>query len=749
MASDLNQCNKQPSLEVVSTSLGSPLSGPYTSGEEVEFCYTVTGFENVSCNYLQGVLPFFGPGWSEESFDADGSPKNITQPLTTQGRTSFTTSNPVCEGDPAGTWNWYEEGVISYNLNSTNPMAYRFGDDIGAGWVFLNSFDPTCFEFDDACCTNPTADPNQSYGDDNYPVCGGGLSHTWNVCFSLTTRITSESSPDNDCMVGFKTFADGELGAFRSNSCSSDRVIYVNAGIQYRSEPTSQSTSDLIQLELCPQETYSLELDIDESVTRVFWVDDQGELFVADPGTEAITLTAPLSGEKVYEVYLSNGRVSEPIIVEISVNPDLDAVVEQSPEQVCAGEPVTLTAMMSDGSSLSSTTISWSEGSDTESIALTDWIDAYTVDLNNAGCSTTLRHEINSFPQSQISLEGSDIICQGEEASLKLNLSGTAPWTVVLTDAAGEMQTMEVTEATYTESFTPDSDLVFTIVSATDGNGCEAEVDGQFEVLVSDDPQIQTESEITKFCNQNVELQATAVDPASDYRYEWINTTGDLVGQGQSIEVIDVGQYTLVTTDINTGCQLSRNVQVLESPDELQIDLVNDTNISLSQGATVQLEVLVNLQQDEIATVIWNGADGLDCTDCLTPTARPTTDAIYSVEVTDIYGCSARLSVNINVTDQSRSLYIPTAFIPGSAQESMFCVLDNGQSGAVVSMEIYDRWGSRVFSAQNADLSSTEACWDGTSNGQVLEQGVYVYKVSVQYPDEDDSLVSGTITLLR
>ena len=319
----------------------------------------------------------------------------------------------------------------------------------------------------------------------------------------------------------------------------------------------------------------------------------------------------------------------------------------------------------------------------------------------------------------------------------------------MLSDAVGGTQSLNIDDASYTESFSPTSDLNFAIVSATDANGCLAEIDGQFDIVVSENPEVVTDMEVTKFCNQNVELVATALDPTSDYSYDWINTTGDLIGQGQFVEVVNSGEYTLVTTDINTGCQTSYPVNVLESADELQIDLVNDPNITLSQGEEVQLEVEVNIEDDEVDFIIWNGPVGLDCYDCLSPIARPSSDVTYLVEVTDIYGCTAQLTVNITVTGQAKSLYIPTAFQPGKLGESMFCVFDDGESDATISLEIYDRWGAKVFVAHNESLGSTSACWDGTSGGQLLEQGVYVYKVSVKYPEEAESLLSGSITLIR
>jgi len=117
-----NVCNTKPKLEIISTSEGSPTWGPYLPGEEIEVCYTIDGYENLGCNYLQAIVPILGNGWDPTSFDFDGQPKNITQSLVTQGHTNFTTSNPMCEGDPAGDWRWYREGKVQYKTKTRNNL---------------------------------------------------------------------------------------------------------------------------------------------------------------------------------------------------------------------------------------------------------------------------------------------------------------------------------------------------------------------------------------------------------------------------------------------------------------------------------------------------------------------------------------------------------------------------------------------------------------------------------------------------
>ena len=60
---DVEFCNEDDRIFVTSTSLGSPLKGPYKPGEEVRICYELEDWNKLDCNGFQGLVPTFGPGW--------------------------------------------------------------------------------------------------------------------------------------------------------------------------------------------------------------------------------------------------------------------------------------------------------------------------------------------------------------------------------------------------------------------------------------------------------------------------------------------------------------------------------------------------------------------------------------------------------------------------------------------------------------------------------------------------------------
>ena len=401
---DTNVCNTDNELEIRSTSKGSAIYGPYQPAEDVEFCYKVNGFANTSCNFLHAIIPLFGSGWDPASFSAAGMPINITKALVTQGHTTFNTSDPYCEGDAAGNWVWYEEGLVNYNLNGTNPLSLSSGEAIPAGWVFLNSFDPSCFEFDDDCCVNPTADPNLGYGDDDYPRCDQGHTQAWEICFQLTTRDDGNCSALSDCSVGFKTYGDGETGFYTNNSCKSDMINYKDASTLCCEEPEVVLEAESYQI--CEGEALEISLNSTDSESEFYWfIDDSKQVTLDTSATGIIRVTDLAVGAHLIDVYASNGCRSQSRTIQIEVNERISAEISQLPENACPGDEVTLKVVLDSGE-IADLAIEWNDttNSITESILTSDIDRPYKVFLSNAGCTSELDYQIVYTPLPEIDL---------------------------------------------------------------------------------------------------------------------------------------------------------------------------------------------------------------------------------------------------------------------------------------------------------------------------------------------------------
>ncbi|MEK0440941.1 MAG: hypothetical protein RLZZ504_1857, partial [Bacteroidota bacterium] len=90
-------------------------------------------------------------------------------------------------------------------------------------------------------------------------------------------------------------------------------------------------------------------------------------------------------------------------------------------------------------------------------------------------------------------------------------------------------------------------------------------------------------------------------------------------------------------------------------------------------------------------------------------------------------------------------VFIPDAFTPDGAgpnKNNTFAPVAMNYKNAV--MKIYNRWGEKLY--ETDDLTKG---WDGTANGTVCADGVYLYAIKLYSLDDELYEYSGSITLLR
>jgi gliding motility-associated-like protein len=88
---------------------------------------------------------------------------------------------------------------------------------------------------------------------------------------------------------------------------------------------------------------------------------------------------------------------------------------------------------------------------------------------------------------------------------------------------------------------------------------------------------------------------------------------------------------------------------------------------------------------------------------------------------------------------------VPNAFTPNGdgANDSFGLAIVEGIA-SVEKMEIYSRWGQKVFSS-----SDPNARWDGTIDGQDAPSDVYIFVIYYRGGDGALKLEKGDVTLLR
>ena len=112
----------------------------------------------------------------------------------------------------------------------------------------------------------------------------------------------------------------------------------------------------------------------------------------------------------------------------------------------------------------------------------------------------------------------------------------------------------------------------------------------------------------------------------------------------------------------------------------------------------------------------------------------------YSVQVTTGRGCMGSAEMEVQLCP---SLWIPNAFTPnGDGKNDVFRV--EGERFEEFDLRIFNRWGERIFQTNNP----LEA-WDGRFEGQLSQQGVYIWELHYIGPELRKKVRHGSVRLIR
>jgi gliding motility-associated-like protein len=164
------------------------------------------------------------------------------------------------------------------------------------------------------------------------------------------------------------------------------------------------------------------------------------------------------------------------------------------------------------------------------------------------------------------------------------------------------------------------------------------------------------------------------------------------------------------------------------NPDQI---ITNDTTIIA--GSPVD----INVGATCASNFTWIPNTDLDDPSILNPTATPITTTTYALNIENDGNCITTDQLTINVIDPEKldcsNLLLPNAFTPNNDQlndtygiSSLFLI------DQLEYFEIYDRWGGKMWTA----INKTDT-WDGTFNGQLVNPGMYIYKVKYTCTNEE------------
>jgi gliding motility-associated-like protein len=205
---------------------------------------------------------------------------------------------------------------------------------------------------------------------------------------------------------------------------------------------------------------------------------------------------------------------------------------------------------------------------------------------------------------------------------------------------------------------------------------------------------------------------------------------------------LPAGAYLLTVRD-SAGCEAIL-MATIDDPPALQVDAGE------RQVVILGYEALLRAQPNwPVVSYQWSPAEGLSCSDCPAPSARPLRNTLYTVEVVDEDGCRAVDSVEVAISPE-RPLYIPNAFSPNEdGRNDVFTAYGGPGLRRIVSLKVFDRWGGLAFERQNLGDASAVLAWNGQIQSRPAPPGVYAFLLEAEFIDGQRRHFSGEVVLIR
>jgi gliding motility-associated-like protein len=213
---------------------------------------------------------------------------------------------------------------------------------------------------------------------------------------------------------------------------------------------------------------------------------------------------------------------------------------------------------------------------------------------------------------------------------------------------------------------------------------------------------------------------------------------------GDQLPVLSPGDYS-VTMEDAAGCLTTGNISI---PDTMGFTAYLPSVIELEPGESLQLQPQVSIPVTEITSILWTG-QSIQCDTCFTTTLIGSQFETISVRLIDRNGCIASPISEIVLVIDPR-VYIPNAFSPnGDGVNDQFGIFTNSGVSIIEEIIIFNRWGDKVFERLNTPVEEHVSMWDGTYNGKVLDNGVFVYHVTILDILGNEHFFKGEVHLIR
>ncbi len=625
------------------------------------------------------------------------------------------TDSTICNG---GSTTLTASGAISYTWTPDSALSATTGTSVVATptatitYKLIGTSGSGCSDSTTITITvNPIPTLNLSAG--SQMVCfgtggttitaSGATSYTWSPASSLTCStcpnpIANPNSTTTYTVVGTNTF-----------NCSSNDTISIQVD-----QPIINATA--VMPTLCNGDTTTI-----NATGGVSYVWSPAGSLSASTGSNV--LGNPSSPTTYTVVGTDALGCIDSTNISISVNPIPAVTASASDTSICSGNSTSLNAsgastyIWSPSTGLTCSTCPSTSANPTSSTTYT------VIGTSSLGCNDTLKLPItvNTSPSISVNLSGNDTLCPGQSVNITASGAVTYSWSpsTGLTPATGAT----------VSAIPPTSPIVYTVIG---NNGTCFDSAHQTLYLY---PPLNASMNSDSICfgkNGLVSINASGGKPG--YNYAWNNGLSNSAGPFTVSPAMPT-YYVCIVTD-GCGSTVKDSAQVFTAPVPTAKFTATPNNIwggeyvsfvNTSTGAT---------------SYYWNLGDGMSSVDSF-PYYQYNVAGTYIIYLvaSNQFGCIDSASDTIIVIG---GIYVPNVFTPnGDGTNDVFHV--TAGSLQTYNIEIFNRWGQKVFEADSPNID-----WTGKSMSGVDESdGTYYYIIkAVDYSNKKYNL-NGYLELIR
>ncbi len=222
---------------------------------------------------------------------------------------------------------------------------------------------------------------------------------------------------------------------------------------------------------------------------------------------------------------------------------------------------------------------------------------------------------------------------------------------------------------------------------------------------------------------------------------------GKVYTAARNLRNICAGSYRFYVQDAS-GCNWDTTFSIRQNT-QLAVSLGGDTTIVL--GDSLRIRVLTP-DTALIRRITWTpivDSAARRSTRAFSQIARPLVQTQFKVTIVDSLGCSATTTMTVFI-NKDRPLFTPNIFSPnGDGYNDKWVISASQVVKSIKRLEIFDRWGNRVFAAQSFKPDDPNFGWDGNFEGKPLNPAVFTFWFEVEYQDGQTEIIEGDLTLMR